>query len=222
MSMEPARIAAWIEARAPQQTAVAVDRIMPGRAFDTAEELPVARAVASRRDEFATGRRLAREALGRLGCAPASIPPDADRVPVWPEGFLGTISHAGGLCVAHVGRTCNLVGLGIDIESTSRLEPALATAICRIDEHTLDGTNEAINPFLLRFVAKEAFFKAYFPAARSFLEFHDVRVEIDSRRGLFEARLMHSDKPALEGARAFVGCFESFGTHVAAAVWIER
>ena len=222
MDTEPAQLATWIEAHGPPGTVVAADRIAPGRAFDAAEEREVAHAVANRRDEFATGRRLARAALGRLGCEPTGIPAGADRAPIWPEGFLGTISHAGRLCVVHVGRTRDLTGMGVDIASKSRLEPALLKDICRPDERAFDETGGTIDPVMLRFVSKEAFFKAYYPATRAFLEFHDVRVEIDPKHGIFEARLMDPNKPALGEARAFVGRFECFGSHLAAALWIKR
>ena len=218
----PERIAAWIAATAPEETAVAADRIGPSAAFDAAEQAVIARAVQRRREEFTTGRRLAREALARLGCVAAALPPDPDRVPRWPEGFVGTISHSGGLCVALVGRARKLVGIGIDIEETARMQPGLASMICRPDETDLDETGGALDPTLLRFVAKEAFFKAYFPATRSFLDFQEVRVAVDPAGDRFEARLMEPSSPSLRGSRAFVGYFATFGSHIVAGVWIAR
>jgi enterobactin synthetase component D len=125
----PVRIAAWIAATVPEGTSVAVDHIRSSAAFDAAEKEAIARAVARRRDEFTTGRCLAREALARLGCVAASLSPDRDRVPRWPEGFVGTISHSGSLCVALVGRARDLFGIGIDIEETIRMQPGLASLI---------------------------------------------------------------------------------------------
>jgi 4'-phosphopantetheinyl transferase EntD len=216
------RIAAWIAATAPEGTAAAVDCIGPSTAFDAAEEAAIARAVRRRRDEFTTGRRLARKALARLGRFAVSLPPDSDRVPQWPEGFVGTISHAGGLCVALVGRACNLVGIGVDIEEIVEPQFDLASLICRPDETDLDETGGATDMTLLRFVAKEAFFKAYFPTTRSFLDFQDVLVEVDPASDRFEARLMEPSSPSLCGARAFVGHFASVRSHVVAAVWVAR
>src|ERR1700722_6775796 len=118
----PADIAAWIAAAAPEGTAGAVDRISPSAPFDAAEEAAIARAVPRRRAEFATGRRLAREALARLGCLAASLPPDSAGMPQWPTGFVGTISHSGQLCVAVVGRAHNLLGIGIDLEEIGPLQ----------------------------------------------------------------------------------------------------
>lgn len=218
----PERIAAWIAATAPVGTAAAVDRIGPSPIFDTTEAAAIVRPVAQRFNEFTTGRRLAREALARLGCLAASLPPDPDRVPRWPKGFVGTISHADGLCVAVVGRARDLVGIGFDIEANVRLQPALASLICRSDETGLDETGRAADVTLVRFVAKEAFFKAYFPATRSFLDFQDVRVALDPVRGRFEAHLVDPDSPSLRGVRAFVGHFGILGSHVVAGIWIAR
>lgn len=143
-------------------------------------------------------------------------------MPRWPEGFVGSISHASRLCVALVGRTSDLVGIGIDIEETAPIEPGLTFLICRPDETDLDETGGAVDPTLLRFVAKEAFFKAYFPASRGFLEFQDVRVVLDLTNNRFEARLMQPDSPSLSGVRTFVGHITTLGSHVAAGVWIAR
>jgi 4'-phosphopantetheinyl transferase EntD len=196
------RIADWVAANAPNETAVMVDRIGPSAAFDAEEERAITRAITRRRDEFTTGRRLAREALSRLGCGAVSLPPDRDRVPQWPDGFVGTISHSGGLCAALVARTRDFVGIGIDIEETTRIQPGLASRICRPDE-----TNGVTDLTLLRFVAKEALFKAYFPAMRSFLDLHDVRVSVNPASDRFEAQLMKPTSPSLHGSRAFAGRF---------------
>jgi 4'-phosphopantetheinyl transferase EntD len=218
----PADIAAWIAAAAPEGTAGAVDRISPSAPFDAAEEAAIARAVPRRRAEFATGRRLAREALARLGCLAASLPPDSAGMPQWPTGFVGTISHSGQLCVAVVGRAHNLLGIGIDLEEIGPMQPGLASMICRPDENDMSGICGPVDLTLLRFVAKEAFFKAYFPATRAFLDFQDVRVAIDGASGCFEAHLMEQSKPSLCGSRVFGGRFAMLIGYVVAGIWIGR
>ena len=218
----PEGIVAWVSAIAPDGTAFAVDRIGSSVPFDAAEEAAVAMAVDHRRDEFHTGRRLAREALAQLGCPATSLPPDGDRVPRWPTDFVGTISHSRELCVALVGRASQYVGIGIDIEKIARIEPGLEPLICRTDELELERTGWTVDQTSLRFVAKEAFFKAYFPATRTFLEFLDVRVVLDPASARFEALLMEPGSPSLYGSRAFAGHFATLGGHIAAAVWIPR
>ena len=181
----------------------------------------MAEAVTLRRAEFTTGRRLAREALARLGAIEVSLPPDCDRVPQWPEGFVGSISHSGGLCAALVGRAADFVGIGIDIERTTCVDPELKPLICRPDEINLDISDGASST-LLRFVAKEAFFKAYFPPTRSFLDFLDVNVSLDRGGDCFEVRLMKANSPSVCGSRTFAGRLAALGDYAVAAVWINH
>src|SRR6185503_15191876 len=115
----------WFELVAPRDTAVSAGTIGPAVAFDNSERAAVAQAIAKRRDEFLTGRTLARQALHKLGCTTAAIPVGEHRMPVWPQGYVGSISHAGGLCVAHVGRSKDLTSIGIDIELVDALKSDL-------------------------------------------------------------------------------------------------
>ena len=62
------------------------------------EEALVVRAVASRRNEFSTGRWLARQGLQGLGLADSPIGMGRLRNPLWPSNVVGTISHDGDLC----------------------------------------------------------------------------------------------------------------------------
>ena len=213
-------IAAWIGAHAPPGTAAAEAPVDEAAPFDAAEAAAVARAVPRRRREFLTGRRLAREALARLGCPPVGIPPDESRVPVWPDGYLGSISHTGSLCVAHVGRRRDLLGIGIDIEADAPLSADLSRLICRPEE-TGDAAPDGLDPVLARFAAKEAFYKAYFPQARTFLDFQDVRVDLDLADGRFAAKIVDPCKPTLAGRRVFPGRIARLAGHVVAALWVE-
>ncbi|MEM9472975.1 MAG: 4'-phosphopantetheinyl transferase superfamily protein [Pseudomonadota bacterium] len=210
--------AAWIERNSPAGTAVAAGPIDNTEPFDDTEAAAMTRAVKKRRNEFHTGRRLSRVALAKLGCAATAIPADEHRVPVWPPGFVGTISHSRNLCIAHVGLTHDLVGVGVDVELRKSLPADVASRICRADESP-GRSGEAA---LLHFVAKEAFYKAYFPSARTFLEYHDVRIEPDETRGTFRASLMANNKPALAGRRSFKGRIAPLDDHIAAALWITR
>jgi 4'-phosphopantetheinyl transferase EntD len=76
----------------------------------------VDRAVPSRRDEFSTGRHLARAALTGLGHPVAEIGMGSLRQPLWPENVTGSISHDGGYCIASVHlKGPHVSGLGLDL-----------------------------------------------------------------------------------------------------------
>jgi 4'-phosphopantetheinyl transferase EntD len=165
-----------------------VDR--PASAF-ASEEVFLARAVAQRRDEFRAGRVAARLALSRLGCAPAAIPAHAQRDPVWPRGFIGSIAHANRIALAIAAHSRGFQGAGIDLEDATPLEPRLVGTVCRQDERAQASAvaRLGIDHAKLCFVAKEALLKAILPRRRQPLRFDQLRVAFDTSRHLFRAWL---------------------------------
>lgn len=141
-----------------------------------AERAAIQYSVEKRRAEFATGRWCARQALMRLGRQPQALPPGADRIPVWPEGVSGSISHTQGYTCALVAKLA--VGLGVDVE--------------RLDRDVSQGTWDLIlgdceqrrfqSPAekLMAFSAKEAFCKA---ASGRMTDFNEVEVLVGKSPG---------------------------------------
>src|SRR5439155_16503172 len=78
------------------------------------------RTVERRRVYFSMGRAAARDALAELGIHGVAIARGASGEPLWPDGIVGAISHAGDLAIAIVGRQSDYAGLGIDIEQMTR------------------------------------------------------------------------------------------------------
>lgn len=208
-------LAAWIRGLERPGIAVAAGPIEPCGPFDAGEAAYVANAVASRREEFHTGRKLARAALSQLGCAASGIPVGAGREPRWPTGFTGSISHCRGECVVVAGRRRDYLAIGIDFERKAELAAGVVAHVCRDEEL---GAGGGIDP-LLRFVAKEAFYKAYFPVTNVFLEFHDVRVDFELQQRRFTATLVADDKLGIRGQRGFAGEFAVLPDHFAA--WLS-
>ncbi|SDY49703.1 4'-phosphopantetheinyl transferase family protein [Citreimonas salinaria] len=132
------------------------------------EALAMTRARAPRRADFVAGRIAARAALVRMGLPAGAIRQGADRAPVWPEGVVGSITHAGGLAVAAVGRSTDWAGVGLDLERDTPLDAETGAAILRTDEGQTDP--------LATFGAKEAAFKAQFPATGAMIGFDAARV----------------------------------------------
>jgi 4'-phosphopantetheinyl transferase EntD len=130
----------------------------------------VARAVERRRRDFTAGRACAREALAALGFPVDALGAHPERDPVWPAGVVGSITHTDGWVAAAVAPAAAYAGLGLDAESATPLDDALVALVCRPGEPTDPLGAKAV------FCAKEAVYKAVFPATRTFLEFHDVEV----------------------------------------------
>ena len=80
------------------------------------ERAGLGRAVEKRRREFAAGRACARRALARLEIADAVLPIGPDRLPAWPAGIVGSITHCAGYCGVAVARRGSILCLGLDAE----------------------------------------------------------------------------------------------------------
>lgn len=150
------------------------------------EELPmVARSIDRRRREVAAGRACARRALELLGSRAVALPADGDRVPRWPDGVVGSITHTHAFCAAAVAWQRDLRSLGIDAERAIRpprddvmrliATPAEAAWLATLDEPARGLASAMV------FSAKEAVYKCQFPLTREMLDFQDVELADDDR-----------------------------------------
>jgi enterobactin synthetase component D len=147
-------------------------------------------AVARRRREFIGGRLCAREALTILGAAHVDIPMGADRSPIWPAGFVGSITHAEGMAFAAVARTEQAQSLGLDVETTMSRETALELApiLATANEYDRLLKSPWDHPLLttIIFSAKETIFKCLYPIIKRQFDFTDVEINsIDPKDGTF-------------------------------------
>jgi 4'-phosphopantetheinyl transferase EntD len=148
------------------------------------ERQAVARAVAKRRNEFATGRALLRELLGWDG--PIGVA--ASRAPLLPAGWRGSLAHDHRLAVAAVTADGAIGAVGIDVEPATPLPAEMADIILRADERELDAH--------LAFTLKEAAYKAWSSLGGGMLDHHDVRLQLAG--GRFTATVLRS-RTVLEG-----------------------
>ncbi|MBW2520827.1 MAG: 4'-phosphopantetheinyl transferase superfamily protein [Deltaproteobacteria bacterium] len=157
--------------------------------------------------EFSMGRHCARQALAHFGVN-KSIPLIArDNLPVWPEGFTGSISHTSELCVAAVCRTTDALGLGVDIENVEDWDVDIDALLMTENEKVFVGALGCRYSALI-FSAKECFFKAYYPLTKVFLDMTDIEVEIDPLNNCFFCTLTNSYSPPFLGKRSFWGSYQ--------------
>ncbi len=156
-----------------------VEELYPG------EAALVAKAVAQRRIEFATGRVLARKLLARLGYEPEPLLSEADRSPSWPSGVIGSIAHTKGSCGVAVVRSGHLVlGIGIDIEQDAPLDDPVSKYVLTEHEQrwleSLPDPAERARRAMVAFSAKEAIYKCLHPLGSAGLGFGDVELELSA------------------------------------------
>ncbi|HUB89270.1 MAG TPA: 4'-phosphopantetheinyl transferase superfamily protein [Dyella sp.] len=157
----------------------------------------IARSVRKRQAEFLAGRLAARAALAACGAPDAELAIGSARQPVWPRGYLGSISHTGNLAVAIALPSSQLRGIGIDLEhvvSPATLH-ALRTTVVDDDERKRLTEAALVQgwPVVLTavFSAKESFFKASFATVGRLFDFHAVRVlRFDTDNGDIEVEVV--------------------------------
>jgi 4'-phosphopantetheinyl transferase EntD len=135
----------------------------------------------------------ARRALARLGVPPVAILGDGERVPIWPEGIVGSITHCSTCCAAVVQRSPKVRSTGIDVELIAPLSPEIESLVLLPSERAwiLSRDDSALAELrLLFFCAKEAYHKCQFPISRTALEFFDVEIAVNTAAQRFEARAL--------------------------------
>ena len=140
-------------------------------------------AARKRRREFAAGRACARLALRRFGIAGFSLLNDADGVPVWPSGVVGSLAHCEGCCAAALSSAPRIRSLGLDVEPAVPLPVEVRQIICtqrEADWIARQSPCASGNWHKILFCAKESAFKAVFSLTRQIIDFWDLEIEFVS------------------------------------------
>jgi len=182
----PDRLRQAIATLAGPDIAVAVQHTQRPDGSLWPEEFPaIARAVPARRAEFTAGRVAARQAMAALGLPLAAVPMGADRAPQWPAGTLGSIAHAGGVCVAVLARRGAVRGIGIDLEPAVPLATDLWDTVLRPDERAalalFDPAHQGLQAARI-FAAKEAAYKCQYPQSQTILDFDAMLIRLTNAR----------------------------------------
>ena len=149
-------------------------------AGDVAASLPpdLARAAPRRQAGFAAGRRAAARAVAAAGGGITAVGMGADRLPLWPPGWIGSITHTDDIAAAVVAPAPAAAIIGIDLERI--VAPALADELADlIAPEGLPAANPRDVELTCAFSAKEALYKALFPETRQIREFSAARYARD-------------------------------------------
>ena len=147
------------------------------------EEVPaLAASVVKVRRASGAARIVARQLLTQLGYANCALPKGPAGAPVWPAGIVGSLAHDSRVAVAAVGMRADVGALGIDVEPAECLPSELLDLVATPQERLNLGDD--VYRGRLLFVAKEAVYKAVHPLDQTFLEHHDVEVNLSERKAL--------------------------------------
>ncbi|RSS83387.1 4'-phosphopantetheinyl transferase [Streptomyces sp. WAC06614] len=182
-----------------------IERLLPpgvtsSEAFDDEAPAPLFPAEAAlmegrrarRRRQFATARACARRCLEALGRPPVALLPGPGGAPQWPAGVVGSITHCDGYRAAVAAPADRVAALGIDAEPAGPLPDGVLGLITSPQERThLEALSSAApqTPWeRIFFSAKEAVYKAWYPATGTWLGFRDATLTL-SPTGTFRATL---------------------------------
>lgn len=178
----------------PKTVAVAEEFGPPGDLdLLPAERKVIASAAPKRRREFAAVRSCARRALAEIGLPPSAVLPGPSGEPAWPAGVVGSMTHCQDYRACAVGVVGQFAAIGIDAEPHAGLPDGVLGVVTTDSERAALAGLAAAEPGVcwdrLLFCAKEAVYKAWFPATGRWLGFSDADVLIDVA-GTFHARLL--------------------------------
>lgn len=195
---------------------------LPALAQAADEDLRALRARLRQR-ESASGRALARSLLAQCGASDGAVGRGADGAPLWPAGFIGTISHTAALLAVAVAPAHALAGIGIDVELSDGLRDTAA-----IDAVCLDAAERALadacalghaQARVLFFSAKEALYKCLYPRLRRYIDFSDVAVRAcDAGAGTLTLVALRPLAPGVPAGATWPATFCHAAGHVATAV----
>lgn len=143
-----------------------------------------------RLSDFCTGRYCMRQSTAPLGFS-GEILIGNKGMPLLPDHITASLSHSRKLCGAVAAPKDMYLSLGLDIETNGRVHKDMWHLLFSANEinylNSLDEAAQLLTTTIF-FSAKEAFYKMQFPLTDTYLDFHDV--EMDVIDGRYDVRLL--------------------------------
>lgn len=183
-----------------------------------------------RKCEFLAGRYCAIRCLEKLGTHTPELSISSSRHPIWPEGFVGSISHTKNLATAAVASTDSFKGIGIDTEYFMGYKLALEIVDQILTQKEKENFSiklmgqKQVSEFLsLVFSAKESIFKCYQPITKKDFYFHDAEItSFDYDNNVFYFRLLIDLDQQYRKRHENYGYYEIKSDYVHTTVLIEN
>ena len=173
-----------------------------------------------RRRDFSAGRTCARNSIKKMGLQPCPVLADTNRMPLWPPGIRGSITHCPEYCAAAVAEQSLYTSIGIDAERHREMDDRLLNYISLPEEqHHLATLPQDLNWRLLLFSAKESVYKFFYPFQLRRLRFQDVLISFEPDAGSFQAQLVPQSEDNDKQILRYHGKFLVTGDLYLTAVW---
>jgi 4'-phosphopantetheinyl transferase EntD len=205
----------------PEISLVVADDEMWQTPLRDEEERIIEGAIDKRCREFRAGRHAAHRALARLQAPDIPILRGERREPLWPNGFVGSIAHCRGLCIAASAVDSEIAGIGLDVEPLIPLPQGTDRYIhTQSDEFLMRESDQSL-PERLIFSAKESLYKCYYPLLESFFGFQSVSL-IDVEDGAFRFKPTDRCEVEFPSDLVFHGRYLSDASHLVTACYLTR
>ncbi|NRD71984.1 4'-phosphopantetheinyl transferase superfamily protein [Shewanella sp. VB17] len=166
--------------------------------------------VIKRQAEFLAGRFCAAQALLIKSATNTHISIGKNRAPVWPIGFIGSITHSRNIAMAAVARVDEYQYVGLDVEDMMSAELALSISASIIQDKEFDLLHNSGLDFSLgltiAFSMKEALFKALYPSVGEYFDFHAAElIDINLANNHVSMRLLENLSTRFSKGKVFNG-----------------
>ena len=184
-------------------------------------------ATPARQRDFVAGRYAAKQALLAVGVVDSQIGIDQHRAPIWPQGTVGSITHAGDYVAATIGPSETFESIGIDTEiilSEDNCESLRHLIMTKFERENAGswGLSTSTTTTLV-FSAKESIYKCLFPLVLEFFDFLDVEIyHIDVLKKSFAFRILRGFKTEVNFGKCYQGIFTIDDMFVHTAVVFSR
>lgn len=139
-----------------------------------------------RRAEYSAGRNCARRLLVAMHADPVALLSGDYRQPLWPAGFVGSISHADEICAVALARSTEIDSLGIDVEVFEELDDAVTDLVLtRAEQRATRYEQKWVRKLI--FSIKESNYKCCYHRVRAFIDFQQCEVRLDMREQSFHS-----------------------------------
>lgn len=186
----------------------------------------IEKSVIKRQAEYLAGRILAQRILIGSGHFDNELKIGSAREPLWPKGFIGSISHSDNiaLVIAAKANQYNLIGCDVEpLLSLELIEEIKLTVLLSEELPFLNAKNSCKQEvFTLIYSAKESLYKALYPKVGYFFDFYAAKVvKINRQENIISLSLTNHLNDTYRKHHVFTLKFAHVKNNIMTVLYIE-